>query len=146
MRAIATAASVAALTLSAAPASADLASSGLAPCVVEDQSTPCVWDARHRGNGHGRSFRVNRQGEVKFISHAQAHELMMGGRRAMTPRTPLTCSECSAQGAYRPGAWVWAACAACGHSLARVDVQPEEGEVIGFLGNGVLAVWEAPVS
>jgi hypothetical protein len=79
MRAIATAAIVAALTLSAAPASADLASSGLAPCVVEDQSTPCVWDARHRGNGHGRSFRVNRQGEVKFISHAQAHELMMGG-------------------------------------------------------------------
>jgi hypothetical protein len=31
---------------------------GLKPCPVEDDPGPCFWDAKHRGNGHGRSFIV----------------------------------------------------------------------------------------
>jgi hypothetical protein len=35
----------------------------------------CVWDARHMGNHKGRSFRINREGVLKRVSHAKAHEL-----------------------------------------------------------------------
>lgn len=44
----------------------------------EAAGTRCVWDATHMGNGEGRSFRVNRAGEVKRISHARAHALAYG--------------------------------------------------------------------
>lgn len=42
-------------------------------CKYED-SRNCVWDAKHRGNGKGRSF-INRNGKVIFISHRAAHAL-----------------------------------------------------------------------
>lgn len=42
-------------------------------CKYED-SRNCVWDAKHRGNGKGRSF-INRNGKVTFISHRAAHAL-----------------------------------------------------------------------
>lgn len=47
------------------------------PCEFEDQATPCIWDAKHMGNGSGRSFKVTRHdGSVKFIPHRRAHYLL----------------------------------------------------------------------
>ena len=46
-------------------------------CEYED-SVQCVWDAKHMGNGYGRSFRVNRQGDIFYISHQKAHHLAFG--------------------------------------------------------------------
>lgn len=47
------------------------------PCATEDQPTgPCVWLASHMGNGKGRSFRVFRDGRVKFITHRWAFHLL----------------------------------------------------------------------
>lgn len=37
--------------------------------------TRCVWDARHMGNGSGRSFFVNASG-VHYVSHARAHSMV----------------------------------------------------------------------
>jgi len=48
-----------------------------APC-ANDEFVPgikCVWDARHMGNGSGRSFFTNAEG-VHFISHARAHRML----------------------------------------------------------------------
>lgn len=39
---------------------------------------PCVWDARHQGNGIGKSFRTRQDGTVKFIKHHRAHRLQEG--------------------------------------------------------------------
>lgn len=47
------------------------------PCEYED-STGCVWDARHMGNGIGRSFVVRPSGRLVFVSHARAHYLLTG--------------------------------------------------------------------
>lgn len=51
-------------------------------CVLEDGSSPdgngtvdCVWDARHQGNGIGRSFIHTRTGRVIYIPHRFAHAL-----------------------------------------------------------------------
>lgn len=44
------------------------------PCEYED-STNCVWDARHMGNGIGRSF-VNDRGHITYVSHRAAHTLL----------------------------------------------------------------------
>jgi hypothetical protein len=41
----------------------------------------CVWDASHMGNGQGRSFRINRAGVVKYLSHDRAHDLTLGVTR-----------------------------------------------------------------
>lgn len=50
------------------------------PACLNDEAGPefprCVWDAVHLGNGEGRSFRLNRHGEKKYISHQRAHELL----------------------------------------------------------------------
>lgn len=46
------------------------------PCASEDAPGPCVWDARHRGNGVGQSFLVTRTGEVRYVSHTRAHRLV----------------------------------------------------------------------
>lgn len=44
---------------------------------VTDEVVPgvkCVWDAKHQGNGEGRSYFVNAKGQ-HFISHARAHRM-----------------------------------------------------------------------
>lgn len=46
-------------------------------CVYED-SVDCVWDARHMGNGEGKSFRVGPKGTVTYIPHGRAHRLVFG--------------------------------------------------------------------
>lgn len=40
----------------------------LAPCIEEDQTTPCVWDATKQGNGLGRSFVVNPDGTRTYTT------------------------------------------------------------------------------
>jgi hypothetical protein len=45
-----------------------------APCKFED-SNHCVWDAKHMGNGIGRSFFTNDRG-VHYISHDRAHDML----------------------------------------------------------------------
>lgn len=50
-------------------------------CTVEDASSgpvPCVWPAFAVGNDEGRSFRVYRDGRVKYISDRRAFELVGG--------------------------------------------------------------------
>ena len=37
---------------------------------------PCVWDARHAGDGAGHSFRVTRSGSLIYLTHARAHALL----------------------------------------------------------------------
>jgi hypothetical protein len=52
------------------------------PCEYEDGSSQrrCVWDARHMGNGVGRSLIIFRGGTARerivYISHRKAHWLM----------------------------------------------------------------------
>lgn len=56
------------------------------PCKYEDGSgqARCVWDARHMGNGEGRSLLIKRGGtdaaEYIRISHHRAHRLMTTNR------------------------------------------------------------------
>jgi hypothetical protein len=45
------------------------------PCGFEDE-TNCVWDARHRGNGEGRSFFTDKRGTVHYLPHVVAHALL----------------------------------------------------------------------
>lgn len=45
------------------------------PCGVED-STNCVWDARHRGNGMGQSYFTGNGGRVWPLPHHIAHYLL----------------------------------------------------------------------
>lgn len=45
------------------------------PCKYED-SLNCVWDARHMGNGHGRSLVAYKSGKIVYISHARAHRML----------------------------------------------------------------------
>jgi hypothetical protein len=45
------------------------------PCRYEDGPGPCVWDARHRGNGTGDSFILRRDGDVRYITHRRAHRI-----------------------------------------------------------------------
>jgi len=44
-------------------------------CQSED-SAWCVWDARHTGNGLGRSFWTDHAGNVHYVSHARAHRML----------------------------------------------------------------------
>lgn len=45
------------------------------PCVYEDSSW-CVWDAVHMGNGGGRSYWSDRHGRTHYVSHRTAHRLL----------------------------------------------------------------------
>lgn len=59
----------------------------LKPCPTEDTGlahTRCVWDARHRTNGQGRSFirrsdlwvaKHGEAGSIRYVSHTKAHAL-----------------------------------------------------------------------
>jgi hypothetical protein len=51
----------------------------LAACQYED-STGCVWDAQHTGNGDGRSFVVTPAGRVIYLPHYAAHALLFGAK------------------------------------------------------------------
>jgi hypothetical protein len=45
-------------------------------CVYEDSAGPCFWDAKHQGNGRGRSFWVDRKQHVhhsKWVDRQQRH-------------------------------------------------------------------------
>ena len=49
-------------------------------CTNDDGSKPvgvthCIWDAKHQGNGEGRSFRHTKAGNIKYITHRKAHRL-----------------------------------------------------------------------
>jgi hypothetical protein len=44
-------------------------------CPTEDSSW-CVWDARHRGNGIGRSFWTDHRDRVHYVSHRTAHHML----------------------------------------------------------------------
>lgn len=70
------AAVLAATGLGIAP-SAEAAGPGrtLRPCPTED-AVYCVWDAKHMGNGKGKSFKVRRNGTVKYLKHRRAHRLL----------------------------------------------------------------------
>lgn len=48
----------------------------MAACQYEDSPGPCVWDARHMGNGEGSSFVRRPAGHVKYVSHKRAHKLL----------------------------------------------------------------------
>lgn len=39
---------------------------------------PCVWDAKHMGNGTGQSFKVRSNGTVVNLTHRQAHGHIYG--------------------------------------------------------------------
>lgn len=46
-----------------------------AACATDEPSvTRCVWDARHQGNGAGRSF-VTEGEQVRYVTHRRAHWL-----------------------------------------------------------------------
>lgn len=47
-------------------------------CPTED-STNCVWDAKHRGNGKGRSYIAFADGTILPIRHHWAHKLTHKG-------------------------------------------------------------------
>lgn len=61
------------ITLTQSVADAD-AAPAYSLCEYED-STHCVWDARHQGNGIGRSALITKEGKVIFIPHRAAHAL-----------------------------------------------------------------------
>lgn len=48
-------------------------------CELED-SVSCVWDAKHAGNGSGRSFYVRKSGRVVHVSHRVAHNMIGDAR------------------------------------------------------------------
>lgn len=49
-------------------------------CLTDEgeSSFACVWDARHQGNGLGRSFVIRDSGRLVYVSHARAHFLLTG--------------------------------------------------------------------
>jgi hypothetical protein len=42
----------------------------------EAEGVSCVWDARHLGNGTGSSFALDRDANLREISHRRAHRLL----------------------------------------------------------------------
>lgn len=63
-------------TLLSTPAHAGPAPHSMRPCATDEaEGVFCVWDARHMGNGVGRSFKIGREGKFKYISHRRAHRL-----------------------------------------------------------------------
>lgn len=84
--------------------------SGEAPaCVFEDKGRMCVWDARHRGNGIGRSFARDRAGRIHYITHRTAHRAVPKEPTRVAPGVPCpgvdsagyVLTEVSADGSFR---------------------------------------------
>jgi hypothetical protein len=53
------------------------------PCLTDEphpgpDPRGCVWDARHMGNGVGRSFVVRPSGRLVYVTHERAHYLLTG--------------------------------------------------------------------
>ena len=50
----------------------------LGPCANDEAIAghPCVWDARHMGDGHGQSFVRLESGRTVHVSHRDAHTLL----------------------------------------------------------------------
>jgi hypothetical protein len=47
------------------------------PCANDEpEGGPCVWDARHMGDGEGRSLLITRNDRIIFIPHSAAHQLI----------------------------------------------------------------------
>lgn len=76
------------LSPSTTPATAEPAPSSAPTPVIymcpsdegESPILPCVYDARHLGNGQGTSFIIRRDGEVVHVTHKRAHRLLTEGR------------------------------------------------------------------
>jgi hypothetical protein len=63
----------------------------LVPCSTDEgadgiEQTGCVWDARHFGNGSGRSFLVTPAGRVVYLPHYAAHALVFGSYGEGSPK------------------------------------------------------------
>lgn len=46
------------------------------PCPGDEyvpEHGPCVWDARHMGNGEGKSFWISKAGAFRHVRHVRAH-------------------------------------------------------------------------
>lgn len=73
------------MTLSPAPTAAhgDRAQPNR-PCQYEDSSF-CVWDAKHQGNGKGRSLQAQGKGEFQFITHKRAYRLIKWHKQGFRP-------------------------------------------------------------
>lgn len=39
---------------------------------------PCVWDARHNGDGQGSSWKMYPNGSRVYLTHLEAHTLLYG--------------------------------------------------------------------
>jgi hypothetical protein len=65
-----------------------------APCRTED-SNGCVWDARHRGDGTGRSWYASPDGVVTYIGHKRAHRMVRAWRSAQCVRLAPKVSTCA---------------------------------------------------
>lgn len=63
----------------------------------------------------------------------------------VTEPVALTCAECGQTGTYVPGARYLAECSnpGCHHEVDARDLQPEDDEIVGFVG-GILSVWTVP--
>ncbi len=72
--AAASAAATATMTLTAAPSTAE----GDLPTACEyEDSTDCIWDGRHRGDGRGSSaYHGKREGVYYRIPHRLAHNIL----------------------------------------------------------------------
>ena len=66
-------------SLAVLPHSADAASGPLRPCKYEGMNG-CFWDAKHMGNGVGKSYRATKKGRVIYISHKRAHQYLIAWR------------------------------------------------------------------
>jgi hypothetical protein len=73
IRTITATALTAGLVLTAAPSA-----EAMRRCPTED-SKNCVWDAKHMGNGEGRSYWVGSRGKVHYTTHRHAHRMMLRG-------------------------------------------------------------------
>lgn len=45
-------------------------------CANEDGPGPCFWDAKHRGNGEGRSYFLSSKGNVHPLPHRLVHNIL----------------------------------------------------------------------
>lgn len=83
---LATALALGVAPLTATPSQAATYPKGLPSAVVEDACafgvSRCVWDARHQGNGRGKSYILSRPAgsrrdyTVRYVTHKRAHTLV----------------------------------------------------------------------
>lgn len=60
------------------------------PCASDDGPAPCFWDAGVRGDGHGRSFWLDRRTHVHYLDGGEpAREPYGGCKEAAQPGNPV---------------------------------------------------------